>query len=104
MIDTWPPPTCIPNFDLTITSPYICGDCTQDGVIELGDIVYLINYIFRGGDSPEPECIGDVNCDALVELGDVVYLINYVFRAGDPPCEECCSLEAGTENPLKPED
>lgn len=61
------------------------GDVNGDGVIELGDIVYLINYVFRGGDPPCPMETGDANCDGIVELGDIVYLINYVFRSGPPP-------------------
>jgi hypothetical protein len=61
------------------------GDANGDGIIELGDIVYLINYVFRGGDPPCPMEAGDANCDGIVELGDIVYLINYVYRSGPPP-------------------
>jgi len=61
------------------------GDVNGDGVIELGDIVYLINYVFRGGDPPCPMEAGDANCDGIVELGDIVCLINYVYRSGPPP-------------------
>ena len=69
-----------------------CGDVNNDGVVELGDIVYLINYLFRAGPVPVPyECVGDVNNDNVVALGDVVYLINYLFRAGPPPNPYCCT-------------
>jgi len=64
----------------------MCGDVNGDGVVELGDIVYEINYVFRNDSSPAPRAVGDVNCDGVVELGDVVYLINYVFRDDPPPC------------------
>jgi len=61
------------------------GDANGDGIIELGDIVYLINYVFREGIEPCPMEVGDANCDGIVELGDIVYLINYVYRGGPPP-------------------
>jgi uncharacterized repeat protein (TIGR01451 family) len=72
--------------DACTRSPiYILGDVNTDGIIELGDVVFLINYLFRAGPAPEPIWLGDANCDDLVELGDVVYLINYLFRGGPSP-------------------
>ncbi len=70
---------------------YYCGDPDGDDVINIGDAVYLIDYIFRHG--PEPVfgyCHGDVNADGLVNIGDAVYLIEYIFRSGPPPIDECC--------------
>lgn len=65
----------------------IRGDCNGDEDLGLPDVVYLINYAFKGGDPPIPEpVVGDVNCDQEVGLTDVVYLINYLFKDGPPPC------------------
>lgn len=64
---------------------YFCGDANGDGVIDIEDVVYLINYLYRNGDSPNPVEAGDCNCDEIVDLGDVVYLINYLYRGGPPP-------------------
>ncbi len=61
------------------------GDANADGVIDIGDVVYLINYLFKGGLSPHPLEAGDGNCDLVVDIGDVVYLINYLFKGGPPP-------------------
>ncbi|NIM97659.1 MAG: hypothetical protein GTO24_06135 [candidate division Zixibacteria bacterium] len=61
------------------------GDTNFDGVIEAGDIVYLLNYLYRNGDPPPNMCAGDVNGDGQIQAGDIVYLINYLFRNGDPP-------------------
>lgn len=69
---------------------YTCGDCNSDGVIDVGDVVYLINYLFKGGDEPVPMlCVGDCNSDTIVNVGDVVHLINYLFKGGPEP-EGCC--------------
>lgn len=61
------------------------GDANADGVIDIGDVVYLINYLFKGGLSPHPMEAGNANCDWVVDVGDVVYLINYLFKGGPPP-------------------
>jgi hypothetical protein len=65
--------------------PFICGDCNGDGIIDVGDIVYLINYLFRNGSAPKPMPLGDVNADTMVDIGDVVFLLNYLFRNGPAP-------------------
>jgi hypothetical protein len=69
------------------TGVLIRGDCNGDGMIDGGDVVYLINYLFQSGSAPYPLEAGDSNCDGSVDPGDVVYLINYLFRDGPPPCE-----------------
>ena len=61
------------------------GDVNSDCTVNVGDVVYLINYLFKGDQSPDPLRAGDVNCDCLVNISDVVYLINYLFRSGPPP-------------------
>ncbi len=61
------------------------GDANCDGAIGPADIVYLVNYLFRGGPAPVPLQAGDCNCDGSVAPGDVVYLLNYLYRGGDPP-------------------
>ncbi len=70
----------------------IPGDANNDDQINVGDAVYLINYIFRSGPGPipYPVCSGDANGDCTSNVGDAVYLINYVFKGGPPPviCEE----------------
>ncbi len=65
---------------------FICGDVTSNEVVDIGDVVKLINYLYRGGDAPEPVAVGDATCDGVVDLGDVVCLINYLYKNGDPPC------------------
>lgn len=62
------------------------GDANYDLIKDIGDIVYLINYVFYGGPKPIPfEAIGDCNCDLVIDIGDIVLLINYVFYGGLVP-------------------
>jgi hypothetical protein len=62
------------------------GDVNADCIINLGDVVYLTSYLYRGGSPPVPLETGDTNCDGIVELGDVVKLKSYLYRGGSPPC------------------
>jgi len=68
---------------------YLSGDANGDGVINVTDVVYLINYLFLvpPGPAPQPWAAGDANCDGTINITDVVYLINYLFLVppGPPP-------------------
>ena len=61
----------------------ICGDVQPDGGVNVGDLVYLTNYIFKEGPAPCPLIAANVNGDNSVNIGDVVYLINYIFKGGE---------------------
>jgi len=70
---------------LRIPCSYVPGDANGDGTVELGDVVYLITYLYKDGPAPVPLLSGDANCSGVVELGDVVYLITYLYKEGPPP-------------------
>lgn len=64
------------------------GDASGDGIINLSDAIYLLNYLFKGGASPDPLEAGDATCDSLVNLSDAIFLLNYLFKSGpDPACD-----------------
>ena len=63
----------------------IIGDTNGDGKVDVGDVVYLVNYLYRSGSAPNPWKTGDANDDGTVDLGDVVIMVNYLYRGGDPP-------------------
>ena len=63
------------------------GDANADKQITVSDVIYLINYLFKGGPAPVPVMeAGDPNCDAKVTVSDVIYLINFLFKGGPSPC------------------
>lgn len=68
------------------SSYYQCGDANGDGMIDIGDVVFLVNYLYKEGIQPDPLAAGDCNADGILDLGDVVYLINYLFKGGPAPC------------------
>jgi hypothetical protein len=70
-----------------LVSSFICGDANSDGVVELGDAVHVLNYLFKDGPAPAPLEAGDVNLDDVIDVADAVYILNYLFKGGPPPCE-----------------
>jgi alkaline phosphatase D len=68
-------------------SPVICGDANGDGSIGVGDVVHIVDYIFKGGPAPDPLYAADPDGDEAVSVADAVYLIEYIFKGGpDPSC------------------
>ncbi len=66
----------------------IRGDVNKDTKRSLADIIYLVNYIFKGGPAPDPKELGDVNClgGTIPNLADIIYMVNFIFKGGTPPC------------------
>lgn len=64
---------------------YRAGDANYDGGVNIGDAVYLMNFVFNNDPTPRPYYAGDANADDNVNIGDVVYLINFIFHEGPPP-------------------
>jgi hypothetical protein len=81
-------PSAVSDGYFSITN-YVPGDPNGDKVVDVGDVVYLINFLFRLGSAPNPMAAGDANGDCVVDVGDVVYLINYLFRSGPSPVPGC---------------
>ena len=68
----------------------IPGDVDQGGAITASDLIYLVNYVFKGGADPEPcQANGDVDCNGTVTSSDIVYIVNHVFKSGPAPCDIC---------------
>jgi len=62
-----------------------CGDANDDGILNLLDVSYLINYLYREGAPPEPLEVADVDSSGAVNILDITYLINYLYRGGPVP-------------------
>jgi len=62
------------------------GDVNRDGSISVSDVIFLINYLLKGGPEPYLYYRGDANCDQNLTVSDVIYLISYLFKGGDQPC------------------
>jgi hypothetical protein len=66
---------------------FVLGDVNFDTEVNVGDAVFIINYVFHDGPAPMPFASGDANSDLIVNIGDAVFLMNYIFHDGPPPGE-----------------
>ena len=74
------------NFDTAnATTSFKRGDANGDRTVTVADVIYLINYLFKGGPEPQPVQAGDADCNGVPNVSDVVYLINYLFKGGPQP-------------------
>lgn len=65
------------------------GDVNGDSIVNAGDVVFLVSYLFRNGKAPCVPEPGDVTGDCIINAGDVVYLVAYLFRGGPAPKLGC---------------
>ena len=67
-----------PNF-------YVCGDADGSETINILDVSYLVNYIYKGGPAPVPEESGDADGSGTINILDATHLINYLYKNGPEP-------------------
>lgn len=68
----------------------IAGDANGDSIVNVGDVVYEVSYLYRAGPPPVFYGCGDPTADCTIDLADLVYLVNYLFKQGpDPQILDC---------------
>jgi len=68
----------------------VAGDVNVSGALTSADIIYLVNFVFKGQAAPLPCAInGDVNCNGSVTSADIIYMVNHVFKGQAGPCDIC---------------
>lgn len=67
-----------------VSLPYVCGDASHDGNIDLIDILLEISYLYDvpAGPAPNPIESGDVNDDSIINLIDILLMIDHVYGSG----------------------
>jgi hypothetical protein len=67
---------------------YYRGDINYSYKLDVADVIYLVNYLFKGGPKPDPMLDqADVNNNGKVLVEDVIYMINYLFKGGPGPID-----------------
>ncbi|UCB52661.1 MAG: hypothetical protein JSV10_00790, partial [Candidatus Zixiibacteriota bacterium] len=61
------------------------GDANGDEMINIADVMWMVNYLYRSGPYPASFEAGDANCDGDHSLVDILTLINYLYRGGRHP-------------------
>ena len=83
-------------------APQIAGDCSQDGEVDVSDLVCYVENLYAGflllDRTANLPCSGslagagnlavlDVNGSSAVDISDIVYLAWYVFLGGSEPVQ-----------------
>jgi hypothetical protein len=61
------------------------GDCDTSGDGEITDAIFLLNFLFLGGNAPGCADACDANDDGELNITDASFLLNFLFLGGPPP-------------------
>nr|MBN2277685.1 dockerin type I repeat-containing protein [candidate division Zixibacteria bacterium] len=63
------------------------GDVDGSGAVNILDVTYLMNYLYKNGLPPKyAYYMGDTNCNGQINILDVSYLVSYLYKSGPEPC------------------
>ena len=66
-------------------TPFIRGDVNSDAVVDIGDAISTLGYLFAGG-SLSCDRAADSNDDGAIDVGDAIQTLDYLFsNTGDLP-------------------
>ncbi|MFH2056015.1 MAG: dockerin type I repeat-containing protein [bacterium] len=65
-------------------SSMVSGDANNDGIANITDAVYIVQYIFNGGPTPLNQSYADITGDCIVNIADATTMIGFIFT-GNPP-------------------
>lgn len=71
---------------------YLRGNADGDNGVNVADLTFLVDFLFRGGLAPPCQEEGDVDASGEINVADLTYLVDYLFRGGPapPPCDAVC--------------
>jgi hypothetical protein len=77
--------------------PEMNGDVNRDGLVDLSDAVYLLQWMYAGGATPWPLACepfstfhnGDVNGSGEIDISDPIYILQFKFLGGPAPVDGC---------------
>jgi hypothetical protein len=65
--------------------PFVRGDANQDGGRDIGDAIFVLQYLFLTGRRPPCMDAADVNDDESINIADAVNELTWLFASGPPP-------------------
>ncbi|MEM7167309.1 MAG: hypothetical protein AAF581_17745 [Planctomycetota bacterium] len=85
-----------------IDLPFLRGDCNQDGIVNIADVVWTISgYITMPPIGDQGQCAEacDTNEDDSIDISDVIYTLSYRFTGGPEPVNQfpTCDVDPGAD-------
>ena len=71
-------------YEVQATGSFTRGDANVDLLVDIGDVITILDYLFSQGAGPECQARMDVNDDNALDIGDGIYLLNSLFVSGSP--------------------
>jgi len=62
---------------------FIRGDTNNDNKVDLSDAIYLLNFLFKGGQSVSCLDTADANDDSKVDISDAINILRFLFQGGE---------------------
>ncbi|HVR76442.1 MAG TPA: LamG-like jellyroll fold domain-containing protein [Planctomycetota bacterium] len=65
--------------------PFVRGNSNADQRVDIADVVFILNWLFRGG--LVPPCIAAANASSTesVDVASAIYILHFLFLGGSPP-------------------
>ncbi|MCA8958877.1 MAG: hypothetical protein KDC38_00125 [Planctomycetes bacterium] len=79
--------------------PFSRGDCASDGGVGIGDVIFLLGYLFGGTSTVTCTAACDVDDSGSLNLGDAITLLNFTFAGGAAPAAPYpnCGLDPSSD-------
>ena len=82
-------------------APFIRGDSTGDGKLNLADVVMDLSYLYADG--ARPGCLASANANGSegVDISDAIFLLWFLFEVGPAPAQPfpACGLDPSAASP-----
>jgi hypothetical protein len=81
------------------------GDSNSDGIVNITDGIFVLNFLFLGGATPPCLEAANGNDDNVLNITDGIYILNFLFLGGASPPppgppSEACGPDPGVPNDL----
>jgi hypothetical protein len=66
-------------------TPFIRGDANADGDFDVSDAIFMLEWLFLGGETPSCFDSADLNASRTIDLSDSISALQFLFAGGPPP-------------------
>lgn len=68
------------------------GDANGDGIVNIADAIFVINFLFTSGPAPGCMIAANMNGDSVIDISDIIFNVSFQFSGGPappPPFPDC---------------
>jgi hypothetical protein len=81
------------------------GDVDASGLVDITDPIFLLQFLFQGGEPPGCHDAADTDDDQHLAITDAIRILSYLFQGGEPPVApgpEACGPDSTPGDPCWP--